>query len=165
MVLGISPVMLKEKINEDFKTAFKEKKESEISVLKMLKAALSNKEKDKEYQAKKGGQTMVELADEDVIEVVCAETKKLRDSLALFEKGGRDDLADNAKKEIEILSRYLPEQLDEEEIKKLVDEAVAATGAQTIKDMGKVMGILMPKVKGKADSGLVGKLVKEHLSI
>lgn len=158
--------MLKEKINEDFKTAFKEKKESEISTLKMLKAALSSKEKDKEYQTKKtGGQTIIELTDEDIVGVVCAETKKLRDSLALFEKGGRADLADNAKKEIEILSRYLPEQLNEEEIKKLVDEAIAVTGAQTIKDMGKVMGILMSKVKGRADSGLVGKLVKEHLSI
>ncbi len=156
--------MLKDKINEDFKIAFKEKKEVELSVLKMIKAALANKEKDKEYQAKQAGDSAAaEFGDEDVIDVIVSETKKLRDSVALFEKGGRIDLADSAKKEIEILSRYLPEQLDEQELKKIVAEAIAAAGAETIKDMGKVMARLMPKIKGRADSGLVGKMVKETL--
>ena len=93
------------------------------------------------------------LTDEDVIEVVVAEVKKMRDSLALFIRAGAQDLVGQAKGEIEILLRYLPAQLGEDEIKKLVAEAVAQTGAANIKDMGKVMAQLMPKVKGKADSG------------
>ncbi len=157
--------MLKEKINEDFKTVFKERKETEISVLKMLKAALLIKEKDKQYQFSKAGKdvTMAVLADEEVIDIVVAEVKKLRDSLALFEQGGRADLVAQAKLEIGILSRYLPEQLSEDEVKKLVAEAVAQSGAQSIKDMGKAMAQLMPKVKGKAESGMVSRLVKEAL--
>ena len=158
--------MLKEKINEDFKTAFKGKKEAEVSVYKMLKAAILIKEKDKQYQFSKAGKdiALAALADEEIIDVIIAETKKLRDSIALFVQGGRIDLADSAKREIEILSRYLPEQLSEDEIKKLVSEAVAQSGAASIKDMGKVMAQLMPKIKGKADSGMVSKLVKEALS-
>lgn len=158
--------MLKEKINEDFKTAFKSKDEAVVSVLKMLKAALLNKEKDKEYQINKAGKDAAPavLTDEDIVDAVSAEIKKLRDSAALFIQGGRTDLADNAKAEIAILMRYLPEQLGEDEIKKLVADAVAQSGAASVKDMGKVMAQLMPKVKGKADSGLVSKLVKEALS-
>jgi len=158
--------MLKDKINDDYKRVFKEKREGEVSVLKMLKAAVLNKEKDKEFAANKAGESIAAaaLSDEEILDVVSSEIKKLRDSLALFEKGGRNDLADRAKSEIEILLRYLPEQLGEDEIKKLVAGAIAQTGAGTVKDMGRVMGILMPKIKGKADSGLVGKMVKEALS-
>ena len=158
--------MLKEKINEDFKTAFKGKKEAEVSVFKMLKAAILIKEKDKQYQFNKEGKEIAPavLTDEEIIDVVVVEVKKLRDSLALFTQGGRADLADKAKLEMEILARYLPEQLGEDEVKKLVVETVAQSGAQNIKDMGRVMAQLMPKVKGKADSGMVGKLVKEALN-
>jgi len=157
--------MLKEKISEDFKSAYKEKKEAELSVLKTLKASMFNKEKEKQYQASKAGKDAAQavLTEEDVIDVVAAEIKKLRDAVILFEQGGRADLAAQNKIEIDILIRYLPEQLDEAEIKKLVAEAVAQTGASSVKEMGKVMGQLMPKVKGKADSGLVSKLVKEVL--
>ncbi len=157
--------MLKDKINEDFKIAFKEKRDREVSVLKMLKAAFLNKEKEKEYQTNKAGKdaALAALTEEEMTGVVASEVKKLRDSLAMFEQGGRADLAEGAKKEIEILLRYLPEQLTEDELKKLVAEAVAQSGAQTAKDMGKVMAALMPKVKGKADSSLVSRLVKETL--
>ena len=157
--------MLKDKINEDFKAAFKEKKEGEVSVLKMLKAAVLNKEKEKQFQLGKAGEDAAQaaLTDDDVIAVVSAEVKKLRDAIALFEQGGRADLAAQNKKEIEVLMRYLPAQLGEDEIKKIVADAIAQAGATTVKDMGKVMGILMPKIKGRADSGLVGKLVKEVL--
>jgi len=157
--------MLKDKINEDFKAAFKAKNDAVVSVLKMLKASLLNKEKEKEYQANKQGKdaALAGLTEEDVIDAVASEIKKMRDSLALFIQGGRNDLAEKAKQEIDILLRYLPEQLDEIQIKKMVDEAKAAAGASTVKDMGKVMGLLMPKVKGKADSGLVSRLVKEAL--
>lgn len=158
--------MLKDKINDDFKAAFKERRDAEVSVLKMLKAALLNKQKDKEYQTNRAGKdiALAALTDEDAIEVVVAEVKKMRDSLALFIQGGRQDLVGQAKGEIEILLRYLPAQLGEDEIKKLVAEAVAQTGAANIKDMGKVMAQLMPKVKGKSDSALVSRLVKEALS-
>jgi len=158
--------MLKEKINEDFKTAFKSKDEAVVSVLKMLKAAVLNKEKDKEYQFNKAGKdiALAALEDVEIIDVISAEIKKLRDSLALFLQGGRSDLADKAKNEINILMRYLPPQLGEDEVKKLVAEAVALTGVTSVKDMGKVMAQLMPKVKGKADTGMVSKLVKEALA-
>lgn len=158
--------MLKDKINEDFKTAFKAKNEAVVSVLKMLKASLLNKEKEKEYQANKQGKdsSMAGLTEEDVIGAISSEIKKMRDSQALFTQGGRADLADKAKNEIDILLRYLPRQLDEEEIKKLIVQAVAKSGASSIKDMGKVMGVLMPQIKGKADSGLVSRLIKEALS-
>jgi uncharacterized protein len=157
--------MLKDKINEDFKSAFKGKKEADVSVLKMLKAAMLIKEKDKQYQLNKAGKdiALATLTEEEIIDVVVAETKKLRDGLALFEQGGRADLADKAKLEMGILARYLPEQLGEDEVKKMVTEAIAQAGASSIKDMGKVMAQLMPKVKGKVDSGMVSKLVKEAL--
>ncbi len=157
--------MLKEKINEDFKSAFKEKREVELSVLKNLKAALLNKEKENQFQASKAGKDIAQavLADDDIIGVVSAEVKKLRDAITLFEQGGRADLVVQNKSEIEVLMRYLPVQLGEDEIKKIVTEAVAASGAASVKDMGKVMGVLMPQVKGKADSSLVSKLVKEAL--
>jgi len=157
--------MLKDKINEDFKAAFKEKKEGELSVLKNLKAALLNKEKEKQFQASKAGEDIAQavLADDDIIAVISAEVKKLRDAIALFEQGGRADLVAQNKGEIEVLLRYLPAQLSEDEIKKLVADTVAQAGAATVKDMGKVMGILMPKIKGRADSGLAGRLVKEAL--
>lgn len=158
--------MLKEKINEDFKAAFKEKREGELSVLKMVKAAILNKEKDKEYQINKLGKdnALAAITDDEIIDVISSEVKKMRDSLALFTQGGRNDLVESAKKEIEILMRYLPAQLGEDEVGKLVADAIAQTGAAGIKDMGKVMAKLMPQVKGKADAGLVGKLVKEALS-
>ncbi|UMX47704.1 MAG: GatB/YqeY domain-containing protein [Candidatus Nealsonbacteria bacterium DGGOD1a] len=158
--------MLKNKIDDDFKAAFKAKDEAVVSVLKMLKAAILNKTKDKEFLFNKQGKDIAQatLGDEEIVDVVSAEIKKLRDSLALFDRGGRVDLAEGAKAEIAILMRYLPEQLSEDEIKKLVSEAVAQSGAAAVKDMGKVMGILMPKMKGKADTGLVSKLVKEALS-
>jgi uncharacterized protein YqeY len=158
--------MLKDQINEDFKNAFKEKKETQLSVLKMLKASLFNKQKEKEYQLNKQGKdiALATLDDEDIIDSISAEVKKMRDALALFIQGGREDLSGKAQEEINILLRYLPEQLGEDQVKKLVAEAVAQTGAASVKDMGKVMAQLIPKVKGRADAGLVSKLVKEALS-
>ena len=157
--------MLKEKIEQDFKVAFKEKRVAELSTLKMLKAALQNKEKEKQYQeGKKGGDPKIAvLGDDEIINVVGAEIKKLRDSIALFEKGSRSDLAGKAQQEISVLLRYLPEQMDEVEVKKLVEDAIKESGAASVKDMSKAMAILMPKIKGKADAGLASQLVKEAL--
>jgi len=105
------------------------------------------------------------LTDEETLEAVSYEAKKRKESIAEFEKGGRNDLVEKEKKELAILKTYLPEQLAEEEIKKLVKEAVEKTGAKEPKDMGKVMAELMPKTKGRADGNLVSKVVKESLVV
>jgi hypothetical protein len=152
----------KEKIKQNLNTALKEKKELEVSVLRQLLAAILNKEKEKRFKIKE--EKDVQLTDEEVIEVISSEAKKRRESIVEFGKGKRQDLVEKEKKELEILEKYLPEQLSEEEIRKLAKEAIEKTGAKEIKDMGKVMQELMPQVKGKADGSLVGKIVKELLT-
>ncbi|HEX7042817.1 MAG TPA: GatB/YqeY domain-containing protein [Patescibacteria group bacterium] len=114
------------------------------------------------YEIQKGG-AGYEATDEDVLFVINKEAKQRRDSISEFEKAGRQELVDKEKAELKILETYLPEQLSEEEIKKLVDEAVSSTGASSPSDMGKVMGALMPKTKGKADGNLVSRLVRDAL--
>lgn len=142
------------------------KQDTVVSVLRLLTAAILNKEKDKQYKLSKetGESKKPELGDEEILDVIAGELKKMRDALALFEKGGRKDLAAQSEAEMAILKNYLPDQLSEEAVKSLIAEAVEKTGAQSIKDMGKVMAELMPKVRGKADSGLVSSLVKEILA-
>jgi uncharacterized protein YqeY len=155
--------MIKEKIQTDIKRAMIAKKDKELSVLRLLSAAVLNKEKEKQYKQSKdtGESKKAELDDEEAIEVVSSEVKKLRDALALFEKGQRADLVEKTKGEIAVLQNYLPAQLTEEELRGLVLEAVEKTQASSIKDMGKVMADLMPKVKGKADASLVSRMVQE----
>jgi len=163
--------MLKEKIEEDFKNALKEKKEIEVSALRMLKAAIFNKEKEKRYKLSKEKPDLEEkelekesqLTDEEGFEVISSEIKKRKEAIDLYEKGNRSELAGKEKKEVEILQSYLPEQLSEEEIRKIVNEAIKKVGAKEMKDMGKVMAALMSEVKGKADASLVSKVVKEFL--
>jgi len=163
---------LKGNIREDLKETVKNREELKSSVLRLLLAAIFNKEKEKRYKLSKGkpelsGEELEEesqLNDEEVIDVISSEAKKRKESIGEFEKGKRMDLAEKEKKELEILEKYLPEQLPEEEIKKLVKEAIEKIGAKEIKDMGKVMAELMPKVKGKADGSLVSKVVKELLA-
>ncbi len=162
----------KERLYQDLNTALKEKKELETSVLRQLLAAVLNKEKEKRYKISKekpeaSGDELdkeCQLADEEVMDVISSEIKKRKESIELFEKGRRQELADKEKKEAEILSKYLPEQLPEEEVKKLVQEAITKVGAKEMKDMGKVMAELMPKTKGRADGSLVSKIVKELLA-
>lgn len=149
--------MLKEQLLEDLKQAMLAKDEQRLSTIRMLKSAIQY------YEINKGG-AGYEATDEDIIDVVGKEIKKHRESIELYEKGGRPELAYKEKQEMEILQQYLPEQMSEEEVRKLVDDAIAQTGASTIQDMGKVMGSLMPKVKGKADPTMVSNLVKEKLS-
>lgn len=164
--------MLKERIQEDIKSAMKEGGELVVSVLRMLSASVISKEKEKRYKiskqkpdlAEEGLQKESQLGDEEIIDVLSSEIKKRRDAIVLYEKGNRPELADKEKKEIEILIKYLPEQLSEEELKKIIQEAVAKTGAKEIKDMGRVMAELMPKIKGKADNSLVSKIIKESLN-
>ncbi|MFI5265224.1 MAG: GatB/YqeY domain-containing protein [Candidatus Levyibacteriota bacterium] len=148
--------MLKDKIQQDLQAAMIAKEEEKLSTLRMLKSALQYAEiaKGLDYKA----------TDEDVLDVIGKEVKKHRESIELYVKGGRPELADKEKKELEILQSYLPEQMSEEEVQKLVDEAVSSTGATTMQDMGKVMGALMPKVKGKADASMVSNLVRQKLT-
>jgi len=163
---------LKEKITTDIKKYQKEKRELEISVLRQLLAAILNKEKEKRAKLAKEKEEITEeelvkesqLTDEEIIEAVSFEAKKRKESISEFEKGGRQDLVEKEKAELEILKKYLPEQLSEEEVKNLVKEAIEKVRATSPQDMGKVMGELMPKVKGKAEGGLVSKIVKELLS-
>ena len=139
---------LKETLLQDLKVAMKEKDTIRKNTIQLVR------EKDNH----------VELDDEGVLDVVAKELKKRRDSLPEFEKSGRIDLIDNLNKEIEVLLGYLPEQLTEDEIKKIVEETIAETGASSMKDMGKVMGAVSPKVKGRADNRVVSGYVKELLS-
>jgi len=162
---------LKGNIRENLKEAVKNREELKSSVLRLLLSAIFNKEKEKRYKLSKekpelSGEELEEesqLNDEEVIEVISSEVKKRKESILEFEKGKREDLVEKEKKELDILQKYLPEQLSEEELQKLAKEAIDKTGAKEIKDMGKVMQEVMPKVKGKADGTLVSKIVKELL--
>lgn len=145
---------LKETLLQDLKVAMKEKDTVRKNTIQLVRAGVLQIEKDNH----------VELDDEGVLDVVAKELKKRRDSLPEFEKSGRTDLIDNLNKEIEVLLGYLPEQLTEDEIKKIVEETIAKTGASSMKDMGKVMGAVSPKVKGRADNRVVSGYVKELLS-
>jgi len=145
---------LRELIPEDLKNALRNKNTFELSVLRMLQAALINKEIDKRKEA---------LTDEDVISVVGTEIKKRRDAAREFEKVNRPDAADQEKAEIEILMKYMPQQMSEDEIRDAVIKAVEDTQAESMQDIGKVMKVLMPQVKGKADGSIVNKIVKEAL--
>jgi len=163
---------LKTKLREDFEKFLKEKKEIEVSTLRMLNAAIFNREKEKRYKLSKEKPELKEkdlekesqLTDEEIVQVIFSEVKKRKEAILLFEKGKREDLAKKEKKEMEILEKYLPEQMSEEEIKKIAQEVIKKIGAKEPKDMGRVMGQLMPKLKGKAEGGLVSKIVKELLA-
>lgn len=164
---------LKEKFEEDLKTALKGKKEIEVSTLRLLKAAIFNKEKEKRYKLSRAEEGLTEeelvkksqLTDEEVGEVVSSEIKKRKETILECEKGKREDLAKKEKTEMEILQKYLPEQLSEKEIRKIAEEAIKKIGAKEPKDTGKVMAELMLKIKGKADGALVSKIVKELLTL
>jgi len=163
---------LKVKIQEDLKTALMAKKELELSVLRMLVSSINNKETDKKTKiwkeepdlAPEKIQKQAELADEEIFDVISSEIKKRREAIEGFEKGGRKESADKERKEMAILQKYLPAQMSEDEIKKLVQEAIKKTGAKEQKDMGKVMGMITAQAKGKADMSMVSKIVKEILS-
>ncbi len=144
---------LQEKLQEDLKAAMKSRDSRRLSVIRLAKAAIKNAE-----IAKKK-----ELGDDEVLEVLNREVKQRRDAIPEFQKGNRPDLVESLEAEIAILMEYLPQQMSEEEIRQAAKEAVAAVGAKDARDMGKVMGALMPKVKGRADGRLVNQVVKELL--
>ncbi len=149
--------MLKERINNDLKEAMKAKDELTLSVLRMFMTAIKNKE----IMLRKGED--VKLTDEQIAEIAASEIKKRKDSIVEYEKGKRVDLANKEKKEIVVLKKYLPEQLSDKEIEKEVKEIIAALGEVKPSDFGKVMGSAMARLKGKADGGKVGEIVKKVL--
>jgi len=163
--------MLKQQLQEELKQAMLARDALRTSVLRLLKSAITYYEIQKGADERSEGARLLdrrgragyEATDEDVLFVVQKEVKQRKDSIEQFNKAQRQDLVDKETKELELLQKYLPEQMSEEEIKKLVIEAITETGASSIKDMGKIMAVLMPKVKGKADGGLVSKIVKENL--
>jgi hypothetical protein len=144
---------LKDRLLSDMRTAMKERASFKKSVISMVRAAVLQIEKDKKTQ----------LNDQGVIEVIAKEVKSRKEAIEMFRQGGRQDLIDKNEKEIEILSEYLPPQLSEAEIKEIIEDAVNKTGAAGLKDMGRVMGAVMPKVKGRAEGSIVNRLVKELL--
>lgn len=150
--------MNKQKLQEELKQSMLARTELKTSVLRMLLSAINY------YEIQKGG-AGYEASEEDVLSVIQKEAKQRRDSIEQFKNAGRQELADKEQKELEMLEVYLPEQMGEEEIKKLVKEAISQTGATSMQDMGKVMGYLTPKTKGKADGSFVSRLVREALSV
>lgn len=161
--------MLKEKINQDIKQAMIEKQELLLLVLRGINASIHNKEIEKRTKLSKTEKDLAKLeeqsklSNDEIIDVISSEAKKRRDSIFEFGKGGRQDLVDKETKELEIIQKYLPEQMGEDAIREIVKKAIEETGAVAPKDTGKVMAKIMPQVKGKADGGVVSKIVGELL--
>ena len=145
---------LAERIQADMTAAMKAKDESRLATLRLVRSAMQYAKVQKR----------AELTDDDLIGVLSREAKQRRESAEEFRKGGRPELAAKEESEAAIIVEYLPQQLDEAQIRTLVSEAVAATGAATAKDMGKVMGWLSPRTKGRADGRLVSEVVREALA-
>jgi hypothetical protein len=147
---------LKQKIIDEMKQAMKSGDAQKRDTLRMLDSMIKNVEIEK--MKKDAG-----LTDEEIIEVIAKGIKQRKDSVAQYEAGGRPELAEKEKKEIEILMAYMPEQMGEEEIRAAVKEVISQTGATSKAEMGKVMGMAMGKLKGKADGNAVKKIVEEEL--
>lgn len=144
---------LSERLNEDMKQAMKSQDKFKLSVIRMVKASIKNLEIDQHKT----------LDDNEVLDILSREIKQRKDSLQEFKQAGRDDLVQKLEAEIAILMEYMPQQLSEEEIKVIVQQTIQEVGATSKADMGKVMGALMPKVKGRADGKLVNQLVQQSL--
>jgi len=144
---------LKDQITEDMKTAMRAKDGARLSAVRLLLAAIKQKEVDER----------VVLSDADVLAIIDKMVKQRRESIAQFEKAGRNDLAEVEKFEIGVLSTYLPQQLSEAEVGQAIVTAIAESGAGGAKDMGKVMALLKPRLAGRADMGRVSGLVKSKL--
>jgi len=145
---------MKQKIQDEVKEALRAGDQVKVGALRMLLASFINKEKANNQEP---------LTEDQMQEAVSSEVKKRREAIEAFEKGGKQDMADQEKRELEILQEYLPEQLSEEKIREFVKDAISQTGASGAQDMGKVMAALMPHTKGKADGAQVSAIVKELL--
>lgn len=145
---------LQAQIEQDINQALKSGEQDKLSTLRLLKTAIKNQE-----IAQKA-----DLSDAEVVKVIQKEAKQRRDSIDSYSQAGRSELADKEQAELAILEAYLPEQMSEEELTKLVEAAVTESGASSPADMGKVMQVLGPKIAGKADGGAVANLVRQKLS-
>jgi len=146
---------LRDRINQDMKAAMRSRDEARLSAIRMLWAAIQRREVDER----------ITLDDTQVLSVVEKTVRQSRDAVEQFLKGNRPDLADKENRDIAFWEVYLPAQASDDEVAKLVREAIAATGAASIKDMGKVVGVLKPKLQGRADMGKVSALVKAQLAV
>lgn len=144
---------LKRRINQDAKEALKSKDALTLNVLRMLKSEIRYKE------IERGS----ELSDDDVISVLSTAIKKRKDSIQQFEKGGRDDLASKEKEELAVVIKYMPEQVSEEELSQIISQAISEEGATGASDLGKVMKLVMPKIRGRADGKKVNQMVSSQL--
>ena len=145
---------LLERLNSDIKHAMKSKEKDKLSVIRMIKSSIQN-------EAIKTGN---ELSEDEELTVLSREVKQRKDSLHEFDKAGRQDLVEKIRTELQYVELYMPKQLSEEEVSEIVKQAISETGASSKAEMGKVMSVIMPKVKGKAEGSLVNKLVQQHLS-
>jgi hypothetical protein len=145
---------MREQILNDLTAAMRNKDKELLSVIRMIKGAIQLEEINKKR----------ELNDEEIISIIAKQIKTRKESISEFEKGNRTDLIEQTNKEIEIISRYMPEQMGEEEIIKVVEEAFLKMNPTAPTDMGKIMGYVTPILKGKADMGVVSKIIKERLS-
>lgn len=144
---------IKDMLNSDMKAALKAGEKDRLSVIRMAKSAILYAEKEKLH----------ELDDEEVIEVLFKEVKKRKNDINEYERLGKTKVVESLEREVAILSSYLPQQLTDEEVEEIVRQAIIEVGANSIKDMGKVMGTVMSKVKGRADGSLVSETVKKFL--
>lgn len=144
---------IKEQIEKDFKISLKEGKTDSVGTLRMIKAAIKNAE-----IAKRG-----ELEENDLLAVLTKEAKKRKESIELFKKGDREDLVKKEEEELELIQKYLPKSLDNEEVLKIIKEKIAESGARGPADLGKVMGTIMNEVKGRAEGKVVNELVGSEL--
>ena len=145
---------IKDKLKDDLKTAMLEKDTTRKNVVQLIKAGVLQVEKDKK----------ITLDDEGVLDVIAKQLKQRRDSLPDYEKRGRDDLIAQLKREMELLMEYLPAQLTHDELVEIVKDAIEETGASQIKDMGKIMAVVMPKTKGRADGKEINAIARELLA-
>ncbi|MEF2689859.1 MAG: GatB/YqeY domain-containing protein [Bacilli bacterium] len=144
-----------DRITKDIVDAMKNKDTLKLSTLRLLKGAIDLEKINKKLDT---------ISDEDIVVIISKQIKTRKESIAEFEKGNRTDLIDQTKKEIEILSSYMPELLSEEEVTKIIDEAIVKVNASTIKDMGLVMKEVSAKLKGRADMSLVSSIIKNKLN-
>ena len=146
--------MMREKILNDLKEAMKNKDKEKLAVIRMIKGAMQIEE----LNLKR------ECTDDEMIGIISKQIKTRKESMVEFEKAGRTDLMEQTQKEIDFLNTYMPEQLSEEEILKEIDQAFQEVNPSSVKDMGKLMGLLTPKLKGKADMSWVSKTIREKLN-
>ncbi len=144
---------LKERLINDMKEAMKAKDKVKLSTIRMINSLIKNAEIEKRG----------ELTDDEIVSLLMKYAKQRRESIQMYEQGGRQDLVEKEKEELAIVESYLPEQMSEDEIRKIVEEVIRETGASSPKDMGIVMKNVMPKVKGKAEGSVVNRIVRELL--